>query len=131
MILRIIERIVLVAETLLIAAGHQAGTRRAAIGMGNVTLRAAQAFAGKAVEVWCGDVLAALETDIRITMVITDNEKDVRLFRRQGGEGDNAGYQNKTGWMEGFHNDDINMTDSPAEGNPGFHRLATFKTLER
>src|SRR5262245_61862304 len=56
-------RIDFVAETLLVAAGQQASPRRAAIGPGNVAARAADSVLRQGIDVWRGNVLAAVNPD--------------------------------------------------------------------
>src|SRR5262245_44403 len=73
-----------VAETLLVAAGHQASPRRAAIGPGNVAARAADSVFRQGIDVWRGNVLAAVNPDVTVAHVVADDDEDVGLGRGQG-----------------------------------------------
>src|SRR5262249_34899662 len=67
----------LVAEPLLVAAGHQPGARRRAIRPGDVAAGEPDAGFRQRVEIRSGNVLAALNTGIGETHVVADDEDDV------------------------------------------------------
>ena len=65
--------IILVAEALLITAGQEAGARRAADRIGHVTVGAAEAGSGEAVEVRRGNVAGALKAHVIVAEIVGDN----------------------------------------------------------
>ena len=72
----------LVAEARLIAAGHQAGPRRAAVGRRDVALREAHAVLGDRVDVRRRDVLAPLATQFAPAEIVGVQNDEVRLVGR-------------------------------------------------
>ena len=65
------------AEALLVAAGQQAGARRAAVRARDVALRAADAVLGDRVDVRRRDVLAAVDADVGVAEVVGQDDDDV------------------------------------------------------
>ena len=96
MVRGVVIRILLVAEALLVAAGHERGARGAAERMGDVAAGAKHAAAGEPVEVRRRDVLAAIEAHVGVAMIIGNDQEEIgprRLPRerhdrdeQQGGE---------------------------------------------
>ena len=82
----------LVAEPLLIAAGQQSGSRRAAVGTGDVAVGESNPGSRQRVDVRRGNVLAAVHADVGVPHVVSDDHHDVRLpglrERRTGGGDD-------------------------------------------
>ena len=74
--------IVLNAETLLIAAGEDAGPRGDALGRGDIAAGEADAVAGHRVEVRRADVLVrTLDAEVGPAVVVRVDQDDVRLIR--------------------------------------------------
>ena len=95
----------LVAETILIPAGQESCTRRAAIGPGDVATGEANAVPGKGIDVRRRNVLAAVNAKIGEAHVVADDEENVR-FARVGRRGNPSAPQNQQGStaeIEGFH----------------------------
>ena len=71
--------IVLEAEALLVAAGHEPGPRRGAQRAGYIALREADAVAADRVHVRRGNIFAALNAEIVIAEIVDQDQNDVRL----------------------------------------------------
>ena len=84
MIGRIVKRIILVPEAMLIASGHEPGPCRTTERMRHIPIRAAHPFGGEPVKVRRGDVFATLEADVGIALVVGDDQKNVGFVRRSG-----------------------------------------------
>jgi hypothetical protein len=74
----------LVAEALLVAAGEKPGAGGAAVGVGHVAVREADAVFGERVDVRRRDVGAAVEADVRVAEVVGDDHDDVGAGGRPG-----------------------------------------------
>jgi len=70
-----------VAETVLVAAGHQPRAGRAAVRPGDVAVTEAHAVLGERIDVRRRDVLAALEADVGVAQVVGQQDDDVGLLR--------------------------------------------------
>lgn len=65
--------------------------------MGDIAVRATNSLPSQRIQVWRRDVLSAVETDIRVTQIIGDNDDDIRPARfrgyRQGSHWPNDDYE--------------------------------------
>src|SRR4029450_12001795 len=65
------------SESLRIATGHQSGPGGTAIGTGDVRISEPYASRRQGIDIRCGDVFAAVDTDVRISQVVGDDQDDV------------------------------------------------------
>ena len=68
-----------------IVTGHEGGARRTAERVGNVAVVENHAAAGEAVEMGRGDVFATVKPDVGESVVVGDDEQDVRPWCGGGG----------------------------------------------
>jgi hypothetical protein len=73
------DAVELVAEARRVAAGHQPGTRRAAIRRGNVALSEPDSVSCDGVDVGRGDVAGSLEAEPTIADVVAQDDQDIGL----------------------------------------------------
>ena len=66
----VVVGIVFVTKAVLVSTGHEAGASGTAEGMGDVSIGADEPFPGESVKMGSGDVLATMESDVGIAMVI-------------------------------------------------------------
>jgi hypothetical protein len=68
-----------VAKALLIATGQEPGASWTAIRTGDVSIGAADARLGERVEIWGGNVPAAVKADVSIAEVVGEEHDNIRL----------------------------------------------------
>src|SRR5262249_12970576 len=71
------------SEPLLVAAGHEARARRAAIGTRSVPIREADAVHGQGIDVRRGNILAGLTAQFGVAKIIGHDNEDI--WRAWGG----------------------------------------------
>ena len=74
---RIPARVEFMTEALLVASGDEPRPRRTAHGIADVAARAMHAARGEPIEVWRGNVAAALKAHVVVAKVVDDDEEDV------------------------------------------------------
>ncbi len=72
-------------QSILVAAGDERGARRRADGGIRVGLRELDARSGEAIDVWGGEIAAAVAGKIGVAEIVGHDEDDVRL-RAGGGD---------------------------------------------
>ena len=78
-------RIELVAEALLIAAGHQRGPRGTAIGAAHVAVGEAHAVLRERVEMGRGNVLTAVGAGVGVSVIVGHDDQDIGFDGGSGG----------------------------------------------
>src|SRR5262245_33531444 len=78
------RKISFVAESLLVATGHEAGARWAALWARDVTAGESHAVGGERVNIGRQNVRAALDTQVRVAEIVRDDENDVGALVRSG-----------------------------------------------
>src|SRR6266568_146408 len=80
-VVRIVDGIILVAEAMLIPAGHESGARGTAEWVRDAGIGETHAGLGETIDVRSGEVFAALETDVGEAKVIGEDHDDVGFAR--------------------------------------------------
>src|SRR5581483_5262993 len=123
-------RIQFVAKALLIAAGHQPGSRRTTHGARYVAIRAAHAVPRQRVDPWRRHVLASLATEIRIAEIVREDDNDIRPPRLRGRSKRRRGQgENEKGEVFGHIRKLLRTRDSPLSGRK--HWLPAFSLIRR
>ena len=77
MVVHVIPGVLFVTETLLITSRQQRGAAGAAKRMRHIAIAETKALARQSVQMRRGDVLAALKADIRIALIVRDDDEEV------------------------------------------------------
>ena len=80
-IIGLVLRVALKTEALLIATGNESGPRWTAYRIGNVPARTTHPVCGNRIDIGCRDILAPIETNVRIPQIIAHNHDHVWLRR--------------------------------------------------
>ena len=97
-------------EALLVAAGHQAGARGAAIRPADVAAGEAHAVPGQRIDVRRGNLRVALAAQLAVAEVVGDDDEDVRALclgrgRRRRQDEPSAGQGGEQAGQVSFHTD--------------------------
>ena len=79
------------AEAIWVAAGEQAATRRGANGLGDVEIAEDAALRGEPIQIGCDEAFRAENANIRVPLVVGEDDDDVGEGGVAGGKGCGAG----------------------------------------